>query len=594
MKRIAGIFAAVFLAVVVLFALFIVLLPREMLKTQIGRQIAGWTGREVSLRGEPEIDIFPKLSVTLNDVQVSGPPEMTDAEIVSMDRLTGTIRLLPLIIGRVEIDSFTMEHPLVRLVRDEQGHRNWAFDAGAAALQLAFAGDVPLGVFHVEGGTLVYEDRATGETERFDSVDLTVEWTSVRTSLAVEGTGIWRGEQVTVSAGAEAPFAFLNGAATPFEARVESAPISMIFTGEAADYPDPQFSGALKLSSSSLRRFANWLGSPIGPGSTLGQASLFGTAEFDDGNLSVSDAEFTLDGNDASGALMIKTGPTPDIAGTLAFDALDLTPYFTGLSTALSVASDWRTVELPTDWFRNMSADIRLSANSTKLGALSAGSSAASVTLRDARLEIGIARAEVDRGSLSGDLAITHGDQPKAEAQVRLTDMDVESIASALGLSEAISGTGSAVVDVTTAGGNLGALVDDLNGTARFDLRQGRMPAFGIASVAAQSGVAAVPAPINNLSPVPVEAVSAGFSFSGGVAILERSRLTTSSYAADVQGWIGLRDGTLGLNGEVRAKTAAADTAAASGNASDEPQGFPFTIGGALADPVAEVQEQTN
>lgn len=582
MKRIAGIFAAVFLAVIALFALFVVLLPREMLKTQIGQQIAGWTGREVSLRGEPRIDIFPKLSVTLNDVHVSGPAGMDDAEIVSMDRLTGTIRLLPLIIGRVEIDSFTMEHPLVRLVRDEAGHRNWAFDAGAAALQLAFAGDVPLGVFHVEGGTFVYEDRSTGETERFDSVDLTVEWTSVRTPLAVEGSGIWRGEQVMLSANAEAPFAFLNGAVTPFEARVESAPLSLIFTGQANDYPVPDLSGALKLSTSSLRRFANWLGSPIGPGSTLGQASLFGTAELHDGDLSVTDAEFTLDGNDASGALMIKAGTTPDIAGTLAFDALDLTPYFTGLSTALSIAPDWRTVELPTDWFRDMSADIRLSANSAKLGALHAGSSAASVSLRDARLEIGIARAELGGGSLSGDLAIAHGSTPTVEAQARLTDIDLAGVIPALGLAQNISGTGSVVVDVATAGSKLGALVDDLNGTAKLDIRQGSVPTFGIASVAAQAGLTSDPGPIDDLAPLPVEAVSAGFSFSRGVALLERSRLTTPSYTADAQGWITLRDGTLGLNGTVQAAGATSEKA------------FPFTIEGTLAQPIAQVQEPAN
>ena len=78
---------------------------------------------------------------------------MDDAEIVSMDRLTGTIRLLPLIIGRIEVGSFTMVRPLVRLVRDDEGRRNWEFDSGAAALQLAFAGDVPLGDFSLEDGT---------------------------------------------------------------------------------------------------------------------------------------------------------------------------------------------------------------------------------------------------------------------------------------------------------------------------------------------------------------------------------------------------------------------------------------------------------
>ena len=73
--------------------------------------------------------------------------------------------------------------------------------------------------------------------------------------------------------------------------------------------------------------------------------------------------------------------------------ALDLTPYFAGLSAALSLGPDWRRVALPTDWFGEMSADIRLSADSVKLGGFNAGSTAASVSLRDRRLEVGLARA---------------------------------------------------------------------------------------------------------------------------------------------------------------------------------------------------------
>jgi uncharacterized protein involved in outer membrane biogenesis len=471
-----------------------------------------------------------------------------------------------------------MARPLVRLVRDEAGRRNWLFDAGAAALQLAFAGDVPLGLFNVEGGTIAYEDRQTGESERFDSVNLTVEWTSVRTPLVVEGSAIWRGEQVTFAASAEAPFAFLNDAATPVEARIESAPVSMIFTGEAQDYPLPQLAGSLKLSTASLRRFANWLGSPIGPGSTLGQASLFGAAEFREGTLSVADAEITLDGNSASGALKVTAAAKPNITGTLAFDSLDLTPYFAGLTTALSTASDWRNVELPTRWFRDMNADIRLSANAVKLGSLTAGGTAASVSLRDARLEIGLARADLDGGNLAGGLAVAGGDIPVVEAQLRAADIDVAHAGAAIGLPQAIAGSGSAVVDVATSGRDLGSLLDGLNGTARLDVRQGSVPTFGIGRVAAETGLTADRGPMEDLSPMPVEAASAGFTFSSGVAVLERARLITPSYSADAQGWIALRDGTLGLNGTMKASTAGAE----------ESPSFPFTIEGTLAHPEAQ------
>ena len=161
MKRVVWILAGAALFAAALFALLVLLLPRETLRTRIGEQIAAWTGRDVSLSGEPEIDVFPRLSVTLNDVQVGGPEGMEDARVVSMDRLTGTIRLLPLLIGRVEIGSFTMVRPVIRLVRDADDRRNWAFNSGAAALQLAFAGDVLLGEFLLENGAVIYEDRAT-------------------------------------------------------------------------------------------------------------------------------------------------------------------------------------------------------------------------------------------------------------------------------------------------------------------------------------------------------------------------------------------------------------------------------------------------
>ena len=72
MKRIAWILAAMLLAAAALFVLLVALVPREALKARIGEQIASWTGRDVSLRGEPEIGFFP-LSVTLNDVRVGGP-----------------------------------------------------------------------------------------------------------------------------------------------------------------------------------------------------------------------------------------------------------------------------------------------------------------------------------------------------------------------------------------------------------------------------------------------------------------------------------------------------------------------------------------
>jgi AsmA protein len=581
MKRLAWTLVVAALSVAALLLLIVTLIPRDMLKTRIGEQIAGWTGREVSLRGDPKLGIFPTLSVTLDDVEIGGPQGMDDAQILSMDRLKGTIRLLPLIIGRVEIDTFTMVRPLVRLVRDEKGQRNWEFDSSAAALQLAFSGDVPLGKFRLEGGTVVYEDRQSGDTERLDSVNLSIEWRSVRNPISVDGSGIWRGEQVSFSGNAGTPFAYLNGAVTPIEARIEAAPINMTLTGEADDYPRAHASGALKLSTPSLRRFASWLGSSVGPGSTLGQTSLLGTAVFRDGVLSVENAQFALDGNSATGALKIALGTMrPEFTGTLAFGALDLTPYFAGLSAALSLGADWRRVALPTDWLSGMSADIRLSADSVKLATLTAGNAAASVSLRDRRLEVGLARVAFNEGSVSGDLAIDHSSGAQGAdvaAQFRATDVGLSEVAPFLGLPDGISGAATLVVDATAKGRDLGSLVGALGGSAKLGVVEGSLPLFGLAEVATAEDGGADLAASASFEPKPVQSATVGLSFAGGVGTVDEAEVVTPDFSADAKGWVRLLDGTLAVSGTLHPGAPGATTAAAT----------PFAIDGTLERPVA-------
>jgi AsmA protein len=571
----AGLFAAA------LFALLILLLPRETLRTRIGEQIAAWTGRDVSLSGEPEIDIFPRLSVTLNDVAIAGPPGMDDAEVLSMERLTGRIRILPLIIGEVEFKSFTMLRPVIRLVRDAEGRRNWEFDSGAAALQLAFAGDVPLGEFLLQDGTLVYEDRDTGETERLDSVDLTVDWQSVRTPLSISGSGIWRGEQINLSASAEAPFQFMSGDQSPTELHIEAQPIAIAFEGAADSYPATRLAGPLRLSTPSLRRLSSWLGNSVRPGSTLGAASVVGTATFHQRMLSVESAELTLDGNNASGALNVTaTKGKPQISGTLASPRLDLTPYFAGLLEAFRTTENWQEIELDTDWFRDLAADIRLSASAVQIGTLRAGATAATVSLREGRLEVGLARAILNDGNLAGDLAITdrsRSSDTDFEAQFHAVDIGLDEVAPLFAAPAGIRGTASGTVDVVSRGDSLGGVVAMLAGSARLDVRDGALPLFGIAELASAQTVAQQSAPTAQTT-TPLNSFSAAMSFAENSGVLDRASMVTPTFSANATGLVGFVDGSLSLSGTMRR-----GAPGQIGTGSE----LPFRIEGTLRRPVA-------
>ena len=82
--------------------------------------------------------------------------------------------------------------------------------------------------------------------------------------------------------------------------------------------------------------------------------------------------------------------------------------------------------------------------------------------------------------------------------------------------------------------------------------------------------------------------------------MLERGSVVTPSYSADVQGWIGLLDGTLGLNGTMQARCShypcgcPRNRRDAAGRVPSAPQGIAFTIEGTLAAPVARPLTPTN
>jgi AsmA protein len=550
MKRFLAISAAFVAAVVLAVGLFYAFLPREALQTRLGEILASWTGRDVTLRGEPRVELLPRLTVTLHDVTVSGPPTMEDADLIHMDWLRGTIRLLPLLIGRVEIDSFKMKRPVLMLVRDGT-ERNWHLDSGAAALQLAFAGDVPLGEFEVEDGTIVYEDRASGQQETLDDVRLELDWQSIRTPIALTGSGLWRGETLGFDARAEAPFDFLNDKPTPFSATLESRPLSAILTGSVAELENPGFTGELDMTVPSIGVLAEWFGATAGPGAYLGEATLSGAATLTSTGLGMEGAQLGFGGGTANGALQVTFGKRPHVAGTLAFDQIDLTSQLQGIATLWqSRNTDWRTIPVNTAWLRGLEADLRISADTVRIGSGELRSTAATLSLASARLEVGLAHAGLEGGGLAGTVSLSDfrdAETSATEVAIRATDFEIDAMASALGLPIIASGSTTLVTDLSSSGRTFGALAENLVGSAGVTVLEGTIRDPGFSAIAAGTE----PAGNGGRPTVPFDRLEARIAFTDGAAMLESSVLRTPQFSAEMTGRMEIADGTLGLSGIV-------------------------------------------
>ncbi|WP_243363946.1 AsmA family protein [Fundidesulfovibrio terrae] len=106
-----------------LFALGLSLDP-NMFKGQIVKTLKATTGLETSFDGPIKVTYFPSVGVQLNQVTVNAPKESGGARLLKLGRAEVSVKLMPLISGRIEAGEMTFDALDVSVTRDEKGRLN--------------------------------------------------------------------------------------------------------------------------------------------------------------------------------------------------------------------------------------------------------------------------------------------------------------------------------------------------------------------------------------------------------------------------------------------------------------------------------------
>ncbi len=184
MKRLAIILAAVIVLVTGILIVAPLFIPEELARARIAEQIEQWIGRPVTFTGEPAISFFPRPTVRLENVAIADG-DGSDETFISVDELIGTVRLLPLLFGHVEVSSFRLERPTISLRVDESGATNWTFEGTLGdRVDEAFGvnedtgndvNEVALGRFRIIDGTVTYSEPGAPLAVISD-VSLDIDW----------------------------------------------------------------------------------------------------------------------------------------------------------------------------------------------------------------------------------------------------------------------------------------------------------------------------------------------------------------------------------------------------------------------------------
>jgi AsmA protein len=251
------------------------------------------------------------------------------------------------------------------------------------------------------------------------------------------------------------------------------------FDGHLNVAEDLQLSGQVELLTSSLRRTARWFGLPVPSADGLNAATVKGHINWAHHAFAVEDAKVVIDGNEAAGALVLNlAGERPLIGATLAFNALDLTPYAEAARSQSFLfdrqSATWSLYDLSFPLIRYVDADLRISAPKVALKGYGLGSGAATIAVRSGKMLADIAELDLYGGKASAQITANANEiVPRYTLRGKLESFDAGSAGAALFGATVLTGRSTLSVDIEGIGQTPTEVVRRLSGKATLSMPEG-------------------------------------------------------------------------------------------------------------------------
>ena len=312
-------------------------------------------------------------------------------------------------------------------------------------------------------------------------MEFQIAWPSISRSFGANGRLVWHGEPVEASLTLTDFLAALSGQRSGVKVRVAGAPLKLAFDGAATAQPTLKLEGTLGVDAPSLRDAMRWTGKSKVPFGGFGRFALRAQSTIGGGVVSLANVNVELDGNTAEGVLTLSAGDRRMVQGTLAADALDLTPYVSGMRLLATNERNWDQLPIALDGLGDLNLDLRLSAASIKIANAQLGRTAVAANMRDGKLDVTIGESQAYGGVVKGAVGIASANGGvEAMTHVQFVDVDLESCLGQMFGVQKLAGRGNLMLNIDGAGNSVLALTNTLNGTASLTAHNGALVGLNV------------------------------------------------------------------------------------------------------------------
>ncbi len=168
-------------------------------KGPIVTQLEAATGHDYDIQGPIQLAILPFPHVSVDALSVKAPADQGGASLLTLDKASVSVELLPLIQGQVNVKSVTLDKPVITVAIAQDGTPSWITPklqarqsgtpetAQGQASQVGMADKIAFQSIRIKNGSIQFEDQRSGKVIAARDINLTVQAGSLFGPYDVDG-----------------------------------------------------------------------------------------------------------------------------------------------------------------------------------------------------------------------------------------------------------------------------------------------------------------------------------------------------------------------------------------------------------------------
>ena len=525
------------LAVLVTAALF--LLPTQRIANLAAEQFQSATGRTLVFGGDVKPSFYPVIGATAQNVAIGNPDWAGDSPMLEAGEMDIGLSFAALMRGDIEVQRVVLQNPRLHLIRDAQGRMNWDFTRGDGAPAAQASGrNVSLAEARIIGGTMRFDDRASGRDLRLAGLDATLHLPALDGPGELRAEGQMNGQPFNVTATTDNAERFLSGAVTQIMLDSTAAGASITFAGRIG-LEDLALDGQLSANVPALRPLMQLVGEVGGdldaaylPLGLNGQVTR--TA---DGQIFAREAQFRAGGIRLSGAAdLVPGGTRPRLTGQFTGDVLDLRSGAGGAGGAEGMHEGWSRAPIDASGLGALDADLSVSLNGLRTDLTTLGRMRLGVSIDRARAVVSFREAALFGGQLGGEFVMNNRSGLSVGGDLRFRGIELLPMLTELAGYERLQGQASLDLQFLGVGNSLHAIMNSLRGEGRVDFSQGEIIGFDLAGMLRNLDMSYM----GEGNRTVYDRITGTYTISDGVLRNSDLRLEASRFSVTGEGSVGL------------------------------------------------------